>query len=210
MFSSRHFSFLFPIERQLATNKMLGCPFVGNSSETYNTTRRKTFIICEAFRCPRAKLDFNTLPFIEKSSTEVAYTFSARIAMAYNRASSFHRTFISSQFHLFPWADDPICRFRMPLNSKISFSQKYQKDFPGKAYFSYETFNKARAGCQGSWNVCGRLDKRIFRNFLKTCQLRACSQKSSENILFPKLKLKITPTAAHAESKNPRVVWSVS
>lgn len=64
---------------------MLECPFIGNSSETYNTTRRETFIICEAFRCPRTKLDFNTHPFIEKSSTEVAFTFSARVAMKHKR-----------------------------------------------------------------------------------------------------------------------------
>lgn len=124
MFSSRHFSFLLPIERQLATNKMLGCPFIGNSSETYNTTRRKTFFICEAFRCPRAKLDFNTLPFIEKSSTEVAYTFSARVAMAYNRASSFPQSLIWNK--LFP---NNFISFREPMTpfavSEFLWTQKY-------------------------------------------------------------------------------------
>lgn len=142
MFSSRHFSFLFSIERQLATNKMLGCPFIGNSSETYNTTRRKTFIICEALRCPRAKLDFNTLPFIEKSSTEVAYTFSARVTMAYNRALPFlDRLFPSNSISsvdrwphlLFPEAFE-LKKIEKIYQEKLSFQ-----------FFSLKTFTKTQS-----------------------------------------------------------------
>lgn len=149
MFSSRHFSFLFPTERQLATNKMPRCPFIGNSNETYSTTRRKTFIICEAFRCPTAKLDFNTLPFIEKSSTEVAYTFSARVAMAYNRVLPFlDRLFPSNSIS----SPGPMTSF---VVSWCLWTLKYQKDFLGKVFSSQKAFSKARLCCHGAemWEV---------------------------------------------------------